>query len=226
MALSCLLVSLLSHSETYDLAWKAVKGRAVVYGFSVEGKDAQVAGSVEAVIERKVVEVKDGGGYKVLSRVLGSTVRIAGSEIKDDRQHESSARFEPNGGLVSVSGEGEKAEQYRHALLTQFVRPMKKIKVGDSWNFSFEKKGVEGLGKVSVQYTLVAAEGGEATVKFVFIEAETKAGQKAGGTWRVNVGSGEIEGMEAKVTNYSGAIGSVANVKLVRRIESAPKSRV
>ncbi len=211
------LLTCLTNDEALTFAWKPVKGSMATYDFFMEGKDAKTNGSVEAAIERKVVEVKKDGSYKIVSRVLGSIVRIAGSEIKDETTHETTATFDSFGRLKELKGEKGGAERYRHALLTQFVRPESAIDIKGTWRYESKVPKVEGLGSVSVLYTFNAIEGGVATVGFVFVESEVPDGQKATGTWWIDVKSGEIEKMEARVTNYVGSPGSVANVRLVRR---------
>lgn len=202
----------------YDFAWKPVKGEALTYDFFVEGKDATTNGSVEAGIERKVVEVKKDGSYVIVSRVLGSIVRIGGHEVKDETTHESRATFDARGRLKSLNGEMGGAEQFRHALLTQFVRPEASVEVNGTWRFESSGIKADGLGKVTVKYTLDSVEGGLATIKFQFVETEIADGQKASGTWLIDTKTGSPISMEAKVLNYVGTSGATANVRLVRRL--------
>lgn len=200
-----------------SFAWKPEKGNVAIYDFFMEGKDAKMNGSVEAALERKVTEVKKDGSYKMTSRVLGSIVRIAGNEIKDETTHETTASFDSLGRLKEITGEKGGAEPYRHALLTQFVRPEMGIEPKGSWRYESVITLIAGLGKVTIQYTFNNVERGVASIGFVFVESEVSNGQKSSGTWWIDVKTGEIEKMEAKVNNYVGSPGSIANVRLVRR---------
>jgi hypothetical protein len=200
----------------YELKWKPKKGEAHVYELFIKDKDS----SVEAAVEHKVTEVKSDGTYTVQSRSLGAIVRVAGSDIRDDRPNEARATFDPFGRLVELKGGTTGLAKYRSALLTKFVAPPLAGDLGMKWTYERERDRPTGLAACKIEYTLSSAKDGMAEVQFKFTELGGEFSQTATGTWWINTTNTNKwlpVRMEAKVKNFAGSESAETEIKLVLR---------
>lgn len=201
----------------FPLKWVPKKGEIHVYEFFLKDKEA----SVEASLEHKVTEVGKDGSYSVQSRSLGALVRIAGSEIRDDRPNESTATFDDRGRLKEIKGGTTGLEKYRSALLTNFV-----CNVGDgggdngtTWTYERAKDEPNGLPACRIVYKIVSAKMGDpiVEVQFTFTELGGEHPQTATGKWWIDCVTRVPQKMEAKVKNFVGSQSGETEIRLVLR---------
>jgi hypothetical protein len=201
----------------YPLKWEPKKGETHVYEFFLKDKDT----SVEASVEHKVADVGRDGSYSIKSRSLGALVRIAGSDIRDDRPNESTATFDDRGRLKEIKGGSAGLEKYRHALLTKFVCNAGDGggDVGTTWTYERAKDGPQGLPACKIEYKIVAAKKGDpiVEVQFTFTELGGEHPQSATGKWWIDCTTRVPQKMEAKVKNFVGAQSGETEVRLVLR---------
>jgi hypothetical protein len=201
----------------YPLKWEPKKGATHVYEFFLKDKES----SVEASVEHKVTDVSRDGSYSVRSRSLGALVRIAGSEIRDDRPNESTATFDDRGRLKEIKGGTTGLEKYRSALLTNFV-----CNTGDgggdagtTWTYERAKDEPSGLPACKIEYKITSAKKGDpiVEVQFTFTELGGEHPQMATGKWWVDCTTRVPQKMEAKVKNFVGTQSGETEIKLVLR---------
>lgn len=212
-----ILAAMLSPQDAYALKWEPVRGSVSVYDMLVDGAGGTIDGSIEAVLERRVEDVKGDGSYTIRSRSLGAVVRMDGGEIKDDRPNVRTAKFDSFGHLTEVVGSRQELQSYRQILLTMFVAPPGAVAIGGGWRYDREKDRPQGLAASRIEYKLLSVTDGSARVSFSYTELEGTVVQKAEGTWWIDVKSGQATKMVAKVTNYLGTAGASANVRFTRR---------
>ena len=198
---------------TYDLKWRPAKGDTLVYELFIKDKEM----SVEASIERKVSKV-DEQGYTVESRSLGAFVRIAGSEIKDDRPNPASATFDPFGKLRDLKEGTTGLEKYRNVLLTTFVAPPQAVGVGGKWVYERPQDQPKGLAACVIEYRFEGVKDGFAQIAFTFTEKGGDHPQSATGTWWLDTSKKWVpQKFEAKVKNFLGQDIAETEVRLALR---------
>ncbi len=200
----------------YELKWKPKRGETHVYELFIKDKET----SVEAAVEHKVIEVKSDGVYTVQSRSLGAIVRVAGSDIRDDRPNEARATFDAFGRLIEMKEGTTGLAKYRSALLTRFVSPPLPGDLGMKWTYEREKDRPAGLAACKIEYTFSNVKDGLAEVQFKFTEMGGEFPQTAIGTWWINITNTNAwlpVKMEAKVKNFVGSESSETEVKLALR---------
>lgn len=212
--MTALLLAVALHPQlSYELKWRPAKGDTLVYEFFL--KDSEI--SVEASVEHKVGQVDD-GGYSVESRSLGALVRIAGSEIKDDRPNASTATFDPFGKLKEIKGGTDGLEKYRNLLLTSFVAPPRGVDLGGKWTYERQKDQPKGLAACVIEYQLVGVKEGLAEVKFKLTEKGGDFPQSATGTWWIDTSKKWVaQKFEAKVKNFVGSENPETEVRFALR---------
>jgi hypothetical protein len=214
MTLTALTFALAVHGQdALELRWRPKEGETHVYELLLKDKET----SVEASVEHKVTDVRQDGGYEVRSRSLGAIVKLAGSEIKDDRPNEATATFDAFGRLGEIKGGSAGLEKVRNALLTRFVAPPAAVKPGDKWSSAREKDRPAGLAASTVEYTFKGVKDGLAEVAFTFVEKGGSFPQSASGTWWVDAKTGLPVKFEAKVKNFVGQESPETEVRLSLR---------
>lgn len=218
VTLAALTLATALHGQLYfPLKWEPKKGVAHVYEFFLKDKDT----SVEAAVEHKVTEVGKDGSYTVQSRSLGAIVRIAGSDIRDDRPNEASATFDDRGRLKEIKGGTAGLEKYRSALLTHFVCNGGDGggDIGATWTYQRAKDEPKGLPACKIDYKITSASKGSpiVEVKFTFTELGGEFPQTATGTWWIDCVTRVPQRMEAKVKNFAGIESAETEIKIVLR---------
>lgn len=218
MPLLALTLALAAQGQLYyPLKWEPKRGETHVYELFIKDKDT----SVEASVEHKVTQVGKDGSYTVQSRSLGALVRVAGSEIRDDRPNEAIASFDDRGRLKEIKGGSAGLEKYRSALLMRFVcnEASGGGDIGAAWTYERPKDAPKGLPGCKVEYTIAAYDSTTKLVRvnFVFTELGGEFPQTATGSWWIHVDTRLPHRLDAKVKNFAGSQSAETEVKLALR---------
>lgn len=156
---------------------------------------------------RTVTQVFEDGRYTIHTVSDGTTMKLGGRTVRDDRRTELDLVIGPRGNILQFVNASTIGLPARIAGFNCFIAPTSPLQKGETWSVA-RAGSADGLAASRLDYTLAKCSKDEAMVEFQFKET-TGEGAQGTGTWTIDLAHHEPRRLEIKLTGFNTGLGEL-----------------